>query len=598
VTWTRPRTESGSPTSTTDGSTPTVDPTTPPDPGRAPARISIARGSGTGLLLLAFALAGCSGGGADLSSGEALIPPDALATLTLTNLEASLETFGIDTLRTRHPEAIERFGRSWRRQIGFDPTDADAARRVGVDPARPMTVAFLEEPAGATLALIPGDPDSLLAGVRAMIERQGGTLREAGTHAGVPLHDGDRTGTTCLPLVDQLAVVTGVALADERLALCRRLLDGEGSLSASDGYRALTSRLAPDADARVFARTSTRPMPLADPTSSAGLNALERARSVLFGAGDDAATAMSLDLRQDGLRLDSAGYLASSPWASLRPASLRGQGGITRYLGGTPIGLLQVAVRGDSLVVALQRTLDAMAAAADTSGATTRSRLRLADSRAGDVLALAEGRVGAVVYGFGFTGVDLVLYAEVADPGGVRPLLAELAARIAANPPTLPMLGQVQPPVEDTIEGVSFHRLPVPPFAEVCWGVVHDAVLVTVTRERMGAAIRGAESFVPTLPENDLKSAVHDGAAMVSYVDVSALGGIVSMLPVRTPETREVAALLQNFDHASAIATIDGDFMTGSLTLKGDDPHLWPMLFDAVLGALTDRAALAPGVEG
>lgn len=569
VTWTRPRTPSGRETST------------------------LATG-----LALAVALAGCSGGGADLASGEALIPRDALATITFTNLEGSLDTFGIDSLRTRHPEAVERFGRSWRRQIGFDPTDPDAARRVGVDPARPMTVAFLDAPAGATLALIPGDPDSLLAGIRAMIERQGGTLRDAGEHAGVTLHDGDRTGTTCLPLADQLAVVTGVALADERLSLCRRLLDGEvGSLSASDAYMALTSRLPGDADARVYARASTEPLPLTDPTSGAGLTALERARALLFGTGGDASSAMSLDLRDDGLRLDSVGYLERSPWASLRPEEMRGQGGITRYLGGSPIGLLQVAVRGDSLVVALQRMLDAMAAAADTSGTTTRSRTRLESSRAGDVLAHAEGRVGAVVYGFGFTGIDVVLYAEVDDPDAVRPLLADLAARVAANPPTLPMLGKVQPPVSDSIEGVSFHRLPVPPFAEVCWGVVHDAVLVTVTRERMGAAIRGAESFVPSLPENELKSAVHDGAALVSYVDVGALGGIVSMLPVRTPETRQAAEMLQHFDHASAIGTIDGDYMTGSLTLKGDSPALWPTLLDAVLGTLTDRAALVPGVE-
>lgn len=531
---------------------------------------------------------GCAG---DRAPGAAtdLIPADAVATLTLPNLEASLQSVGLDSIRARHPEAIDRFGRAWRRQIGFDPTDPAAARAAGIDPGRPMVVALLKEPEGSILALLPGSPDSLLAGVARMVVRQGGTLREAGSHAGIDLHDADRTGTTCLVLPEHLAVVTGVALADERLALCRRLLDGRGeALTASDGYTALLSRIPADSDAILYARSAG---------DSVGVVAnaprsLERLRGLLLGSTPDAATAMSVDLRPEGLRVESVGQAAGTPWPGLRPRSLRGAGGITRYLGGEPVGLLQTAVRGDSLVSTLQRSLDAMATATDTTGQVTGATTRLAESTAGRLLAHADGRVGVAVYSLGFTGVDLVLYAELLDPEPVGPMLAALAEQVAANPPILPLLGRVQAPVLDEIEGVPFHRLPVPPFAEVCWGVVHESIVVTVTRERMAATIRGAESFVPTLPVNELKSAVHDGAAMVAYLDVTALGGVFAMLPVRTPETREIAAMLEHFDYLSGIGTIDDDYFTGSMTLQGNDPNLWPVLLDAVLSAVTDRAAL------
>jgi hypothetical protein len=191
-----------------------------------------------------------------------------------------------------------------------------------------------------------------------------------------------------------------------------------------------------------------------------------------------------------------------------------------------------------------------------------------------DLIEQIDGNVGLLFNHVGLGGSDAILFIQVSDPGRFGATLETLltAALEAAG-------AQGMSFAEDQIGDVSFRRMPIPMAGEVCFGMVNDHFVVTLSRARFESVVRGGGGFIESIANKDIQAALRDKRGSVFHISVPGLRQDLSgILPMFGGGAETATGILDEFSEVYAIGRVEDDGSWQEFRIQGTSPGLWKRL--------------------
>lgn len=506
---------------------------------------------------------------------EDLVPAGvtlALRVESLSDVHAAVE---FDSIAAAFPTIVSRIGQSLTHQLGFDLSDLHAARSAGVEPDAPLMVAFLKEPAGATVLVLPGDGQQIADHLREAYARRDGSPPTSSTYAGIPLLDASKSNTTILTFSEYVVVHAGVLRPDTRRRACEALIDGAGKTTLGDvsAYTAAQARV----DGHITFFRSPHP-DAPDGNEWLAKTPLGRWNAPLIGYP------LGLGARHDGaaagVRFSPTGVHVTTTTRLVDVASPLPEAAASRVfldaLPAAPKAAFNAFTSGTAFLDWI------FPASAGTSPPALLAFLENPEGPARLLLNEVEGNLGVLVSELRLFGSDVVAYGEVSDAARAGATLDRVVASLKADPLRLPLGGTTEKIAADRVGDVPFYRLSMFPVAELCVGVVRGHLVATSTRQRFNAIVEGGPSFLERVREASYGQAIASGALATLYVDVPATADILSGLS--SPLARRLS-LLSAFDTAFLETSLDGTVLDGTWIVRSDTPGIWVELLRSAMGA-------------
>jgi hypothetical protein len=206
-----------------------------------------------------------------------------------------------------------------------------------------------------------------------------------------------------------------------------------------------------------------------------------------------------------------------------------------------------------------------------------------------DLFDQIDGNLGLMINRVQFMGADAVMLMQLADPDAFYDTVDGIAGWIelalnlkqdggksGGGPPNQKQKAQM---TEAEFDGVDYYKVMAPPAFEVCFGIVGDHFVVTVSETRFQAIVGGDGSFVETVGNRRVRETLAEPTGGVFYIDFEGVvRDLKAMAPMLGIKDGEIFEVLGQLSELTSVSTMDEHGMWSNTSLTAASPGVWKRL--------------------
>ncbi|MBU1700373.1 MAG: DUF3352 domain-containing protein [Candidatus Eisenbacteria bacterium] len=470
--------------------------------------------------------------------------------------------------------------------------DLDSLRTMGLDPLLPVTIAVFGEDPATFAVFLEGDGRDLGKNLRDVLERESQTVKSLATQENTEIL-GDEEGKYSYFTSERFLVVSGSSDPDtvRALTVAQKILNvsPDQSLGRSADYRDAIAKLSAGRDLSFYGRIDMESQIVRAKKELAsqedvdpGLAAL--VEKVVRMAEDVRGSAGAVSFIPNGLTAEGyAGIKSGSELLSfLEPAS--GSGSFHRRIPGKPRFLYDFNFNAQALWTWVRANvideIEDISEGFDKAEKELRQELGIELEQ--DLIRQIKGDMMLLIDQVAFIGSDAVLYFQIDRPDVFQQTLDKVVEYAKTR------TGGQQPTFEkDEVGGVSFYIIAMPPFAEVCCGIVENYLVISSTRARFGQIVDGDSGFADALEYQALTDAMGHNPTSLFYLDLelisqvlNAFGGFIQQDQAGVPQMAESVLQELKLKHFLATGFAEDDGIRTTIRIESDRSDFWAGLAD------------------
>ena len=528
--------------------------------------------------------------------GLQLLPENTAGILTVYSIEKLYQTFGIEELRAEYPEEFMALKAEMIDELGVDLLDLKALREFGLDPGKPIHLAFVAEPSQAMLLLLPSTGDAA-SFIQSLPVEEGDEFTKKVKADGVEIH-GDEEGEAAIYAKGSYVVMV---LVDEEesdvpaIEVAKSVLAGakKGTLARSKGYKKALDKIPGDADFTFYMGSGLYDQLLSldeEELEEQGISALETKE--LYERWGLTGTTAVAKARLESKRL----VVESFTWVDKDSELLdwyRVSNDPTGFLGRVPsdpmlamVGRLNFAQMWESFQV-FDEVIESDSIP-DFDATLDEASEEIGIDIENDLIKQFDGNLVLLISQIQMMSNDAVILLQLSRPQEFQVTLTNLVEEIdeSIDVNTSDQSGKPNPELlREEFQGIPHYTFLVPPMVEVCFGVVEDHLVVASSRMRFQSIVQGDGSFVERIGNDEIKTALAERSGNAFYMDFQKIAAnLQAWAPMLGDEDiYEFIEVLNEMDDLVGVSRLESDGVWQKMTFTGTRPEIWKRLMAALI---------------